>query len=279
MMSIETILQALEHYTGYFPHAPLRAAIDQQEEITPHLLALVERGTRDIDRIAADPAYMGHIYAFYLLAQFREQRAYPLMVDFFSSPGEATMDATGDFVTESLGQVLASVSGGDVGPMLALAKDTSANEYVRAGALDGMLTLFVEGVKRRDEVIAELRGLFEGGLEREYSFVWDNLVVAATRLYPAELMEEIRWAFVNDLVDEGHIDLAFVKESVAEGKEATLARLRTDRHFQFIDDTIARMAWWACFDEMPEDVGRNDRCPCGSGLKYKYCCGHPALRQ
>ena len=59
MMSIETILQALEHYTGYFPDAPLRAAIDQQEEITPHLLALVERATRDIDRIAADPAYIG----------------------------------------------------------------------------------------------------------------------------------------------------------------------------------------------------------------------------
>ncbi|MGM0381724.1 MAG: SEC-C metal-binding domain-containing protein, partial [bacterium] len=22
-----------------------------------------------------------------------------------------------------------------------------------------------------------------------------------------------------------------------------------------------------------EDVGRNDPCPCGSGKKYKYCCG------
>jgi len=20
-------------------------------------------------------------------------------------------------------------------------------------------------------------------------------------------------------------------------------------------------------------IGRNDRCPCGSGMKYKYCCG------
>jgi hypothetical protein len=23
------------------------------------------------------------------------------------------------------------------------------------------------------------------------------------------------------------------------------------------------------------DVGRNDPCPCGSGKKYKYCCGGP----
>ncbi|MBD3334727.1 MAG: hypothetical protein GF355_04370, partial [Candidatus Eisenbacteria bacterium] len=23
-------------------------------------------------------------------------------------------------------------------------------------------------------------------------------------------------------------------------------------------------------------VGRNDPCPCGSGLKYKKCCGRPS---
>ena len=26
---------------------------------------------------------------------------------------------------------------------------------------------------------------------------------------------------------------------------------------------------------MPEKIGRNDPCPCGSGRKYKYCCGRP----
>jgi preprotein translocase subunit SecA len=25
--------------------------------------------------------------------------------------------------------------------------------------------------------------------------------------------------------------------------------------------------------EKKEKIGRNDPCPCGSGLKYKYCCG------
>lgn len=25
-----------------------------------------------------------------------------------------------------------------------------------------------------------------------------------------------------------------------------------------------------------EKPGRNDPCPCGSGQKYKKCCGHPA---
>ena len=27
-----------------------------------------------------------------------------------------------------------------------------------------------------------------------------------------------------------------------------------------------------CHDPKPEKIGRNDKCPCGSGLKYKKCC-------
>lgn len=27
-----------------------------------------------------------------------------------------------------------------------------------------------------------------------------------------------------------------------------------------------------CHDPKPEKIGRNDLCPCGSGLKYKKCC-------
>ena len=43
---------------------------------------------------------MAHIYAMYLLAQFREPRAYPLIVEFFSIPGDIALDTTGDVATE-----------------------------------------------------------------------------------------------------------------------------------------------------------------------------------
>ncbi|MCH3987714.1 MAG: SEC-C domain-containing protein [Lachnospiraceae bacterium] len=29
----------------------------------------------------------------------------------------------------------------------------------------------------------------------------------------------------------------------------------------------------------PKKIGRNDPCPCGSGKKYKNCCGRPGLRK
>lgn len=30
---------------------------------------------------------------------------------------------------------------------------------------------------------------------------------------------------------------------------------------------------------MVEQVGRNDPCPCGSGKKYKKCCGLPGMKK
>ncbi len=277
-MKTQAILQALEHLDGSFPREALRAAVARREEITPHLLTILEQAASDVDRIAADETYMAHLYAFYLLAQFREERAYPLIVEFFSIPGQVTLDATGDFVTESLGRVLASVCGGDVGPMQTLAENAAANEYVRTAALSGMVCLFVEDVMSREAVMAYFRHLFRGGLERTYSFVWDGLVSRSSDLYPEELLPDIRRAFADDLVDETHIDLPWVEQALAAGKEATLRRLRGDRYYHFIDDTVAEMEWWACFDRPSpprpkKKVGRNDPCPCGSGRKYKHCCG------
>ncbi|MGD9029053.1 MAG: DUF1186 domain-containing protein [Anaerolineae bacterium] len=276
-MEIESILRALEYNTGRFPRDPLEAAIARREAITPYLLAVVDDAASDIDRVVADEAYMAHLYAFYLLAQFRERRAYPLIVDFFSIPGEVTLDVTGDFVTEDLGRVLASVSGGDLGPMKSLAENAAVNEFVRDAALTGMVCLVVAGITPREEIIAYFRSLFRGGLERTYSFVWASLVSESTSLYPEELLPDIRRAFADGLVDEGYIDLAWIEEILAQGQEAALAYLRESRRYQLIDDTIREMEGWACFDAPPppepqKKVGRNDPCPCGSGRKYKHCC-------
>ena len=57
---------------------------------------------------------MAHLYAMFLLAQFRETRAYPLVVRFALLPEDIEYSLCGDFITESLGQVIASVWGGDL---------------------------------------------------------------------------------------------------------------------------------------------------------------------
>jgi hypothetical protein len=302
-MEIENVLQELRYLkTGHFPRAALEAAIAQREAVTPYLLQALEDAPRMLERLVAEEDYMLPLYAFYLLAQFRETRAYPLIVAFFSQPGELPLDMTGDFVTEDLGRVLASVSGGDTALMKTLIEDPYVNEYTRSAAMGGLISLFVEDAMTREAVIAYFRELFQGGLERDYSHAWNALVSYSNALYPAELLPEIRQAFADDLVDEGFIDLPWIERTLNAGQAETLARLRANRHYHYVEDTIKEMEWWACFQPprpkpspapphrlspassaatprlappSKKKVGRNDPCPCGSGRKYKHCCGKP----
>ena len=287
-MQIETMMDRLETLKpGVFPRHALRAAVAQQEEVTPYLLRSLEDPKRALHRLAEQDGYMLPFYAFFLLAQFREERAYPLIVNFFAQPGDRVLDLTGDFVTEDLGRVLASVSGGDTGPMQTLIENSRLNEYVRPAAMGGLVTLVVEEIIPREQVIAYFRTLFRGGLEKTYTYAWDALVSECYHLYPKELMPEIRQAFADDLIDEMFIDLPWIEKVLDEGKPETLARLRDNSHYRFVTDTIREMEGWYAFQPPPptppkpvipadtamKEVGRNDPCPCGSGIKYKYCCG------
>lgn len=290
-MEISQILKELECLDDGFPREALEAAIAQREAITPHLLALFEDPYRLLGELAIKVDWMLPFYALYLLAQFREQRAYAPIVAFFSIPGDAPTDYTGDFVTEDLGRVLASVSGGDVAPMKRLIEDPEVGEYVSGAGLDGLVTLMVEGALPRDALIEYLRELLHLEVVRGAPFRCANVIAIATDIYPEELMPEIREAYARDLVEEDYIDLPCVEQVLGEGKDATLGGLRRWNHYKYVGDTISEIGWWACFQpeptpvvppppvdpEVPEPkVGRNDPCPCGSGRKYKHCCGRPA---
>jgi len=296
-MNLKEILSHLERNEGYFPRAAIQEAIDHRDEIVPALLGILEEVARDPEPFASDGGRFIHIYAMYLLAQFRETRAYPLLVRIFSAPGEMPFDLAGDLVTEDLGRILASVSDGDMGGMTSLVENEQANGYVRSAAMDGLVTLVVCGQRTREEVMGHFSSLFHK-LDRRPSQAWNGLVSACADLCPEEVVEEIRQAYEDGLVEPGYVGWKDIECALELGKEAAIASLKD--HRQMIADVGEDMGWWACFDKdalstgrrktppslpqaslwRPEPirrvqpkVGRNDPCPCGSGKKFKKCCG------
>lgn len=160
-MDTEEVLRKLEFYTGAFPRQALQQAVASKEEITPSLLRIIEHAN-EVPAVLGDDNYMAHIYAMYLLAQFREKRAYPLIVEFFSIPGGVTVECTGDVVTEDLHRILASVSHGDASLIKRLAQNDNANEWVRGAALNALVTQVACGEAARDAVMAYYAELFHG---------------------------------------------------------------------------------------------------------------------
>lgn len=299
-LSIGQIIDDLTYPKDKFPRNAVKAAIEKQEEITPELLDILEIVHDDLEEI--EPDVWDHIFAVYLLAQFREERAYPIILKLFATPGDAIEDAYGDVITEDLGRILASVSGGDPEPIKQLAENSAANAWVRGAALDALVTMVCAEYLPREDVIEYFQSLYTGKISRDpdnYLF-WSQLVSATCNLYPEELSEEIKQAFADELIDPMYIRWEGVDYQIKQGKHQTLRETcRSPRH-SLVEDTIKELKGWAAFQQPgpnlpsaftgphPEPIkslfppmqqpvtsertlGRNDPCWCGSGKKYKNC--------
>jgi hypothetical protein len=184
----------------------------------------------------------------YLLAQFREAAAYPLLVDFVATPGEIVMDLTGDVVTEDLGRMVASLCHGNLGPIKRLIEDAEVNEWVRSAALGALVILYTEGQLERETIIDYLKELFPSKVERKPSYIWSAMVNTACDLYPDELVKEIQRACSEGLVNTGDVTFTEVEEILEKGKEKTLEDTR--RYGKgLIGNVVEDISWWACFRE------------------------------
>jgi uncharacterized protein YecA (UPF0149 family) len=131
---------------------------------------------------------------------------------------------------------------------------------------------------------------------------------ACLDIWPEELKDELGKSFKDGLIDPFTFDWDDVERSLVLGLDASMSRLRD--HYKLVTDVHKELSWWYCFLEnrepardvashrvdqlfsvrYPENVaalpfepifaaasapriGRNEPCACGSGKKFKKCCG------
>jgi len=295
-MQIDDILGELSRNRGYFPVEAVRAAIEMRDEITPRLRQAIKDASLHVREPRDDGAYFLPLYSLYLLAQFREQSTYPLIIELCRLPRETLDDLLGDTITEGLPRLIASVCDGNVAPIKSVVEDPSVDEYVRGSAIRSLAVLVHMGMLPRSDVIAYFAELFRAKLEKEYSHVWDVLASEAVDLYAKTLADDISGAYEAGLLLPGYMQPREVNEAFAMPEEKVLARSR--EHCRgLISDVVKEMSWWSCFKPRAETrkrldqsrqrvrtdnsvlavrtdpkVGRNAPCPCGSGKKFKKCC-------
>jgi hypothetical protein len=268
-MELVEIIAELENYTGKFPRQALIEAIENREAITPLLLATLEKWQDNLEELLERPDYFLHIYALFLLAQFQETQAYPLIIEFFSTPGDIVLDVTGDVVTEYLGRILATVSDGNIDPLKQLSENSQVNEFVRGAALHALMVLVAQGIISRESVIDYFEELFKTRLEKEPdsetepNYFWTDLVINSARLYPRELKPQIDQAFESDLVDLFFINYQDIEDYLELGLDDTLNQLRNHSHYSLIEDTISELEGWHCFQDDQGKPTRNK--PLGLG--------------
>lgn len=294
----ERILVALSGHGDPMRRAALAACEAFRAELTPRFIEELDSWVESPQAALAGDGSLG-IHALHLLARWREAAAWPVARRLFSLPGETTHDLLGDIVTEDGSILLAMLAGGRRGELQEMIEDTSLNEYVRGACLDALTCNVAWGEWPRAELLAYIRALLTGRLREqpENEHVLGCVVSAVCDLEAWELRPEVEAVFTRGSVDEGFIDLKFFRE-VQEGKYPGQWEHFCERHAR-IEDVAAETQWLdnpppppkpsgletppPGFDEngydaprpyiAPPKVGRNDPCPCGSGRKFKKCCG------
>jgi uncharacterized protein YecA (UPF0149 family) len=299
---MQTLIQSIRYNNGKFPFDRIQKIIERREEAIPFLLQimqeLLEKGNKHFfDRESRHD----YLYALYLLAQFRSKELYPLLMELLTKPDEELDELFGGTLTEDMSRILLSVYNGHPEPLMRLIEDPGTGESVRVVAAATLTGLVFHQSLTREFVLDYFKQLLNDKLPLldDHSNIYSEVVRYCNKLYPAGIYEDIRGLFEKNRVDASLIDLDEVLETLSEPEEEVLQESGRNPEFQLIDDTIAEMHWWPAFQPEKsapartsatvsssvsrepkhnpavkvEKIGRNDPCPCGSGKKYKKCCG------
>lgn len=308
-----TLRAQIEYFSTPFPSQAIAFANEHREELAPHLVEALVQVAANPSIVIDDADYVLHEYAMQLLASWADTRAYAPLIALGHLDDETLEVLMGDSLTESFDRCLASVCDGDLAPLKALFEDTQASFWARCAALDAMVVRVTAGDNSRDALMqylteqgdleaARLRA--DGGKPTSLEVI-DWIVKAACDLAAVELQSRIHGWFDDGLLDPTVIGRkgadACMSMSFEAARHKLLARGKT-----YVHSVEAEIGWWAGFREQPvmtktaatspevsrfagfgsqpfqpikpvvrsaPKVGRNDPCPCGSGKKYKKCCG------
>jgi len=296
MSDIWNALRAqIEYLQKPFPDAAIALANTHRAEVTPFLIETLARVAEN-PALADDPGYVLHLYAMHLLASWRETAAYLPLVKLGHHSEEQMEIMLGDTVTESFGRCLASVCNGDLAPLKALVEDRTAGHWSRNAALDAMMVRVLEGDADRDALVTYLAQLGDAEAARlrqpETEFdtfeLLNSVASVSADIGAAEMLERIRSWYADQLLDPLIANLPWFERHLMRSFDACREELiqRKDGYVRKVKD---EMSWWSGFREPREKpraipasqpmrtgpkIGRNDPCPCGSGKKYKKCCGN-----
>ncbi len=251
----ETI-KGLERYDGVYKREAVDTAIGLKDEITPVLIDVLEKIIISPDEYAGRNNYHAPVYAAMLLGHFKEVRAHTAIVEVFSLPESILESLFGALVFRDLPAILFRTCDGSFDEIETLVLNNKALDRSRYAALKSMVLGVLDGVLDRDETLAFFASLFTG-TEADYpSEFWNFLGRCVYDLYPEELMDTIKKAYSDELIDPFMIGLQDFEQAFEQGKEEFLEERRFYEMKSSMDDIHSRMSWWACFSKK-EDVTLN----------------------
>ena len=279
------------------PEAALGAATAQRAAVAPLLIEEFEVF------LSASPAHRARdgarqdllFLAFHLLGEWQEQSAYRTLARFLRQPRQDIEPVLGDAITTTTHRVMAAVQDGDPQPLFDIILDPAAEEFVRAAMCETLAMASARGAVARESVVRFLRDAFNDLEPQAACYVWSGWQSAIAMLGLSELEGLVDEAFRRGFIDPTWMKFRHFKnelDDVLANPEAPHWTRRS--HYTLFGNTVEELSTWHSFsaasDAAPATalpafrpagseadpainpwrrLGRNDPCPCGSGLSSR----------
>ncbi|MDA0835660.1 MAG: DUF1186 domain-containing protein [Planctomycetota bacterium] len=307
-VDVEAVMRQLDEAGEKLPVEQLRLIQRHRDLFISPLIESIRQATTSL---ASDGSYDGNAayFAYFLLTEFKAKPALPAIIDSVSLPDELPFELYGDAITEHLSSVFAALANESLEIIDQLIMNREVNEYVRWGGAQTYRYLVRDGVLTREQAVEKLRAHLRDALQNNDSIITEFLLSELYQFTPHEAWDEIQQAFRQVKIDPFMLRLEDIKKAIDEGDTFFEKSLRQCRPTGFSDAVVELERWYALSDrpipktdfdsyQVDDDdydddelidshlfddpatirntsqrVGRNEPCPCGSGKKYKKCCG------
>ena len=303
----ERVMRELDTAGRKLPVAAFEEVREHRDIFVPLLTQSLERS---IVRVRNGEKSEGgsSFFALFLLTELKVNEAFPILREALRLPGEGPFELFGDAVHELVPPLLAQFSHGNIDSIGEIVGDPNLDLYVRWSATQAYKYLVRDELISRQVAIDALHVHFQDCVKNEDYDLLAPLACALGDLAAEPALETIRSAYDRNQVNDEIVDFRFIESQIKAGEDTVK---KTLEHClpTGMPDTTAELSDWAAFQEEPlrprskpkalpssdplprrqlddlvrtkpvttirvdAKVGRNDRCPCGSGKKYKKCCG------
>jgi len=294
-VNVVEAMDALKLFTPRVPMEALNWIRTNWSEAEPLLLAVIDQKLKVPTQEVRDAQFL---YAIHLCGEMRCEAAFSRYLVLCRLPNVVLDFVLGDILTEYLREMLARTCAGRTEELQALIEDPAVNEYARSAALDALISLFLDGKMTREWLSDYCISLLRDKLEKSPSYVWDAVSILSADIHADGAIPLIEQAFARGLADSSFEDMEGIQKIYGMPLDESLEKLEK---FRFpLNSSENAMAffvqqWGEKGDNQKDDcseellsilkwtremlppargttTGRNDPCPCGSGLKYKKCC-------
>jgi len=239
-MSKEELIASLSYPGDALPEDALHEAIMRYDDIRNELHAALQLSPDEVESMEADSeeAYMLQFFAMYLAAEKRDTAAFPLIRDFFNKYGEAACEITGDLVTSHLGQILASVCGGDAKALKQAAELPGLDRWARSAFFGALGQLYHAGLLSYEKIVLWYHDWFTGDALNQN----ERTCIAhfCCDLSLKEMEESLLSALAKGRIDPDSMHKDDIRKAMRHDEMPEYIH----RHYGLVDDAVDLLRLW-----------------------------------